>query len=337
MSYDQLVDSFGRRINYLRVSLTDLCNFRCLYCLPPEGLPVLPQCQLLTQTEIVRLITIIGRIGVNQIRLTGGEPLLRQDIVEIVRGLKKIETVKDLSITTNGSRLKSKVGSLKEAGLDRINISLDSLSPERFREITRSDSYQQVMEATFAALQAGFPVKLNMVAIKGLTAEEIIRFVKLARDYPLEVRFLEFMPLCGQAWGQDLFLPIAYIRSIVKEHFELEQEMPRGDRVAETFYIRDGKGKVGFIASLTESFCDRCSRMRLSSDGKLFPCLFSDAQVSVRELLRENAPEEAIIEAIRKAARIKPRGNWFQDHPYREGHEDEFELKPSPMIHNLGG
>jgi cyclic pyranopterin phosphate synthase len=176
-----------------------------------------------------------------------------------------------------------------------------------------------------------------MVAIKGLTGEEIVQFVKLARDYPLEVRFLEFMPLCGEGWGQDLFLSIAEIRSVVEEHFELESDLPRGDRVAETFFIRGGKGKVGFIASLTESFCDRCSRIRLSSDGKLFPCLFSDTQVSVKEFLRENASDEAIISTVRHAVRIKPKGNWFQDHPYDEGHESEFELKPSPMIHNLGG
>lgn len=337
MSDDQLVDSFGRRINYLRISLTDLCNFRCIYCLPPEGLPVLPKCQLLSRTEIVRFVKIIGRLGIHRIRLTGGEPLLRQDILEIVRSLKEIETVKDLSITTNGSRLAPMVGPLKEAGLDRINISLDSLSPRRFCEITRSDAYQQVMSSTFAALRAGFPVKLNMVAIKGLSVEEIIRFVKLACDYPLEVRFLEFMPLCGEAWGRDLFLPIAFIRSVVEEHFELEPELSRGDLAAETFAIRGGKGKVGFIASLTESFCDRCSRMRLSSDGKLFPCLFSDTQVPVRELLRKNAPEAAIIEAIHEAARLKPKGNWFQEHPYGEAQQNEFELRPSPMIHNLGG
>lgn len=337
MSYDQLVDSFGRRINYLRISLTDLCNFRCIYCLPPEGLPVLPRCQLLSRTEIVRFVRIVGLIGVNRIRLTGGEPLLRQDILEIIRNLKQIETVKDLSITTNGSRLAPMVQSLKKAGLDRVNISLDSLDPERFHEITRSDSYRQVMNATFSALQAGFPVKLNMVAVKGLTAEEIVKFVRLACDRPLEVRFLEFMPLCGQAWEPDLFLPMAYIRSIVEEHFELEPELARGDRVARTFFIRGGKGKVGFIASLTKSFCDQCSRMRLSSDGKLYPCLFSNSQVSVRELLRESASEETIIGAIRDAAWLKPKGNWFQNHPYRRGYENELEVKPSPMIHNLGG
>ena len=337
MVYEQLVDSFGRPINYLRISVTDLCNFRCVYCVPPEGLPVLPRCQLLSRSEIVRLVRIMGRIGVNRIRLTGGEPLLRQDILEIIRSLKEIETVKDLSITTNGSRLTSMVSPLKEAGLDRINISLDSLDPQRFREITLSDSYHQVINAASSALQAGFPIKLNMVAVKGLTAGEVVRFVELAREHPLEVRFLEFMPLCGQAWGPDLFMPMAYIRSIVEEHFELEPELPRGDRVAETFFIRGGKGKVGFIASLTESFCDQCSRMRLSSDGKLYPCLFSDAQVSVGGLLRENAPETAIIEAIRRAARIKPKGNWFQDRPYREGVQNNLELKSSPMIHNLGG
>lgn len=334
---EKLVDSFGRQITYLRISLTELCNFRCVYCLPPEGLPTAPPSQYLTRPEILRFVKLIGSLGVERIRLTGGEPLLRPDLPEIIRSLKEIETVKDLSLTTNGSRLQPLVGRLKEAGLDRINISMDSLDPERFQKITRSDRCQQVLEAAFSALEAAFPVKLNVVAMKGLGRKEILRFVNLAVEYPLEVRFLEFMPLCGKGWGPEFFLPIASIRSVVQEHFELEPEGPREDRVAQTFLLKGGKGKVGFIASLTESFCNSCSRMRLSSDGKLFPCLFSDVQVSIRELLREKAPDEALLEAVRRAARIKPRGNEFRDHPYEEEKGADFQIQPSPMIHNLGG
>lgn len=337
MASEALFDSFGRRINYLRISLTDLCNFRCIYCLPTGGLPVLPKSQLLTRSEIVRFVKIIGRVGITRIRLTGGEPLLRPDLLDIVKSLKEIKTVKDLSITTNGSRLKQLLGPLKEAGLDRINISLDSLNPKRFHEITRSHAYRPVLEAIFSALEMGFPVKLNLVAVKGLTVEEIIRFVTLACKYPFEVRFLEFMPLAGDAWTKDRFLPMAFIRSVVREHFELEPDGARGEQVAETFKIRGGKGKVGFIASLTESFCDRCSRMRLSSDGNLFPCLFSETQVSVRRLLRENASDEDILAAVREAARLKPRGNWFREHPYRGDFEHEWDPLAMPFIHNLGG
>jgi len=337
VTQESLVDSYGRQITYLRISLTELCNFRCVYCVPAEGLPVTRGFPQLTRSEITRFVRIIGTLGVHQIRLTGGEPLLRQDIVDIIRSLKTIETVKDLSITTNGSRLAPMVASLKHAGLDRINISLDSVDPKRFLEITRSDAYGEVLNATFQALRAGFPVKLNMVAMKGLSRREIIQFMGLAQTHPLEVRFLEFMPLCGTGWGPDYFLPISEVRSIAEEHFDLVPEHAQANQVAETFRIRNGKGKVGFIASLTESFCDRCSRIRLSSDGKIFPCLFSGAQVSVIDLLRDKAPDKAIIEALREAARIKPRGNQFRDNPYQSGDERQLNCDPSPLIHNLGG
>jgi GTP 3',8-cyclase len=332
-----LTDSFGRQINYLRISLTELCNFRCVYCVPSEGLKSLPPDKALLRSEIVRLVKIMGTMGVTRIRLTGGEPLLRSDLPDIVRALKAVDSVRDLSITTNGSRLAPMLDPLKEAGLDRINISLDSSNAKRFQEVTGVDEFQKVMNATFLALSAGFPVKLNMVAVKGLAREEIIKFVTLAREYPFEVRFLEFMPLCGSGWGPERFVPISLIRSIVQEHFDLIPESLRGDQVAQTFQLKDGKGKVGFIASLTESFCDNCSRMRLSSDGKLFPCLFSNTQVSVKELLKENAPDDQIEEAIREAARIKPKGNWFREKPYKVEEGTEFQFEPSPLIHNIGG
>ena len=332
-----LVDSFGRQVTYLRISLTDRCNFRCIYCMPAEGLPVLPWSQYLTSEEIIRFVRIIGRLGVTRIRLTGGEPLLREDIVEIVSSLKMIDTVHDLSITTNGSQLGHLARSLKEAGLDRINISLDSLNPERFKKVTLSDTFHEVRDATFLALRLGFPVKLNMVALRGLTPEEIVDFVRLACFYPLEVRFLEFMPLCGTGWKPDLVYPIEEVRQIVGEHFDLQEINPRGDQVAQTFEIRGGKGKVGFIASVTEPFCNQCSRIRLSSDGKIHPCLFSDRQVSVKELLREKAPDEKIMETIRFAVTIKPKGNQFSDHPFQFDQENNFEFQPVPMIRSIGG
>lgn len=331
-----LIDSYGRRIDYLRISLTDLCNFRCIYCMPAEGISFLSPSKYLTRPEIVRFVQIIGQLGVTRIRLTGGEPLLRKDILDIIRALKEIESVRDLSITTNASRLGPLVRPLKDAGLDRINISLDSMEPERFKEVTLSDTFHQVLEAVFLALQSGFPVKLNMVVLKGLTRQEIIQFVQLARDYPLEVRFLEFMPLCGTGWRPDLVLPIQNVRSIVFENFQLE-ELPRNGNVAYSFAIRGGKGSVGFIASLTESFCDSCSRIRLTADGKIRPCLFSDKEVSIKDLLKNNAPDEEIIQAIRYAAEIKPKGNWFSEKPFRreENYDSFFVL--NPMIRALGG
>ncbi|MBI1976851.1 MAG: GTP 3',8-cyclase MoaA [Candidatus Omnitrophica bacterium] len=335
-SQEPLIDSHGRRIDYLRVSLTDLCNFRCVYCMPAEGIPFLSPSKYLTRSEIVRFVRLIGQLGVTRVRLTGGEPLLRRDILDIIHALKEIETVRDLSITTNASRLGPLVEPLKEAGLDRINISLDSMEPERFKAVTLSDTFHQVLEAVFLALQAGFPVKLNMVVLKGLTRQEIVQFVRLARDYPLEVRFLEFMPLCGTGWRPDLVLPIQDVRSIVFENFELE-ELLRNGNVAQSFAVRGGKGSVGFIASLTESFCDSCSRIRLTADGKIRPCLFSEKEVSIKELLRNNAPDEEIIRTIRHAAAIKPKGNWFNEKPFRSDEDYDSIFASNPMIRTLGG
>ena len=307
--------------------------------MPPEGLPaVVPLSHCLTKQEIVRFVRIMGQLGVHQIRLTGGEPLLRKDILDIVRALKSVETVADLSITTNGSRLGPMVHDLKEAGLDRMNISLDSLDPKRFEEITLSDAYAKVLGAVFEALRAGFPVKLNMVVLRGITSKEIVDYVRMACQYPLDVRFLEFMPLCGTGWRADLMWPIEKVRSVVKEHFDLvEDDIPRLDKPAQTFKIRGGKGKVGFIASLTENFCDQCSRIRISADGKIQPCLFSDTVVSVGNLLRNNAPEEEIVRAIRLAVKLKPRGNWFRDNPFKFETDKELAFSSNPLIHSIGG
>ncbi len=337
-SKDILADSYGRVIRYLRISLTELCNFRCVYCTPAEGMPLTPSSQYLTRQEITRFVKVAGLLGIGRIRLTGGEPLLRKDILDIIRALKEIPTVEDLSITTNGSRLSQHLRGLQEAGLDRVNISLDSLDPQRFKEITLADEYRIVLQAVTEALIMGFPVKLNTVVLAGLTRAEILDFVGMARDYPLDVRFLEFMPLCGKEWRPELVMPIAKVRAIVMEHFDL-RECPRGDDAAQTFTVEGGRGRVGFVASLTESFCDRCSRMRLSADGMLRPCLFSDVEVPIKKLLRENVPDGEIMEALRLAARIKPKGNWFRDKPFTGGNAGGVyeQALATPAIRRIGG
>ncbi len=332
MKPERLFDSFGRRVRSLRISLTELCNFRCTYC-TTSSIPILPPSHYLTRHEIVRFVRIANSLGIEKVRLTGGEPLLREDIAEIIQSLKSAGT-KDVSITTNASRLAPMLESLKEAGLDRINISLDSMNEKRFHEVTLVNAFREVMQAVFLALKIGFPVKLNMVALRGLTRDEILEFVGLAKDWPLDVRFLEFMPLCGEAWRPDLVFPIAKIRSIVQEHFELE-EIPRDDAPAQTFRLLSGKGRVGFIGSLTESFCDQCSRIRLTADGNIRPCLFSDVQVPIKQLLRENAPDEAIETAIREAVRIKPAGNAFRNKPFDVS--EETVRGAGPAIRKIGG
>lgn len=335
-----LVDSYGRKITYLRVSLTDACNFKCIYCVPPGGFTSIRRSCYLKREEVVRFVRLAGTVGIERVRLTGGEPLLRHDIVEIVRDIKKETTVKDLSMTTNGSRLQPFLKPLKTAGLDRINISLDSLEPERFQRVTLSNAYHEVLESTYRALEMGFPIKLNMVALRGLSVEEITRFVQLAYEYPLEVRFLEFMPLCGSGWSSGRVFPMADIRSIIRERFTLTEETDRKDQVARTFRVAGGKGRVGFIGSLTESFCDQCSRIRMTADGRIRPCLFSEVEVPVGHLLRQNAGDEEMIAALREAVRMKPAGNPFRSRPFKTRDQNSSKHDPVPsavVMRSLGG
>ncbi len=315
---DSLQDSYGRTIDYLRVSLTDVCNFRCVYCVSPESTKKIQADTMLSRDQIIRFVSLAASLGVNRVRLTGGEPLLRPDILDIVRSIKALGAIKDLSITTNGSRLRPLLGPLKSAGLDRLNISLDALDPVRFQRVTCSDAFSEVERAFYEAVAVGFPVKLNIVAVKGLTYHEILRFVEIAKNHPVEVRFLEFMPLCGESWSADHVIPVGSIKKICHEHFRLIPEEGRGNRVAETYRIGGGKGRVGFIGSLTESFCHQCSRIRITADGKIKPCLFSDVEVSVGELLKRDAPDGEILEALRQAAAIKPAGNMFREEPFKK-------------------
>lgn len=333
MKTERLVDSYGRTIRSLRISVTEICNFRCVYCSSAD-IGLVPPSNYLTRHEIERVTRIACGLGITKVRLTGGEPLMRPDLTEIVRSLKSVEGLEELAITTNASRLAPKLAELKAAGLDRINISLDSMDPERFKEITLVDACREVMSNVSAALEHGFPVKVNVVALKGLRREEIISFVRLAFERPLEIRFLEFMPLCGEAWKPELFLPIAEVRSLVHEHFDLE-ELPRHDAPAQSFRIRGGAGRVGFIASLTESFCGSCSRIRLTSDGKIRPCLFSNTEVPLKDLLRSGAPDEKIADAIRLAAWIKPEGNHFHAKPFSP--EETAVRGAGPAIRKIGG
>jgi molybdenum cofactor biosynthesis protein A len=331
-----LVDSFGRRIDNLRISLTDRCNFRCVYCMPPEGLPMLNKSRFLTTEQIVRFVRIVGGVGVSRYRLTGGEPLLRTDICDVVRALKGVPTVAELSVTTNGSRLAELAAPLREAGLDRVNVSLDSVDKRRFQTVTLSAQYDRVRRGIQAALDVGFPVKLNMVILKGLPDEEILEFVQLAVDNDIEVRFLEFMPLCGEGWEADLVYPISRVRDIVRAHFPLEPQY-RGNRTAETYEISEGPGKVGFIASLSEPFCETCSRMRLTADGRIRPCLFSDYEVSIGELLANGAGDDEVLAAIRTAVANKPKGNQFVDNPFGAEEEDGTRVSGGPFIRTVGG
>ena len=329
-----LVDGHGRRVATLRVSLTDHCNFRCVYCMPPEGAPHLPKTDYLTADELARFVQIAARTGVSRYRLTGGEPLLRPDIVAIVSRMSRLGGVDELSMTTNGSLLAPLAEPLRKAGLGRLNVSLDSLDPERFAEVARHDSYTKVRDGVEAALAAGFPVKLNVVVLRGIDDDEILGFVELAVGRGIEVRFLEFMPLCGSGWRPDLVYPIGRVRDLVGRHYRLT-EQPRADRPAQTFTVQDSAGVVGFIAPLTEPFCENCSRIRITVDGKIRPCLFSAYEVDVRDVLRCGASDDDVEATLRHTVANKPRGSQFDEVPFAGG--ADVPVYAGPLIRNIGG
>lgn len=307
--------------------------------MPAEGLSHLENSKYLSRAQIVRFVEIMSRAGIEKIRLTGGEPLLRRDIIEITRDIKKISCIRDLSLTTNGSLLPGKLKPLKEAGLDRINISLDSLDSSGFEKTTLTKFFAQVVQATQLALEEGFPVKVNMVVLKSINDDEIMDFVLLAYEYPLEIRFLEFMPLCGTSWNPLYFMPMAQIRNRIMKNFQLIEEGNRADNVAQTYCLQGGKGKIGLIAPMTEPFCEQCSRIRLTADGKIRPCLFWKEEFSIGDLLQGNVSDEKILEAVRNAVRQKPVGN-----PLLYGKQTLEHLSPffdrassTPYIRSIGG
>jgi cyclic pyranopterin phosphate synthase len=332
----RLRDGQGRLVTTLRVSLTDRCNFRCSYCMPPGGLDALPGEDFLSVADLARVVRLTASLGVSRYRLTGGEPLVRRDILDVVRALRPIEGVHELSMTTNGSRLAAMAGPLREAGLDRINVSLDSLEAARFARVSGSRTYARVREGIDAAIVAGFPVKINVVVLRDMPDDEILAFARLAASGRVEVRFLEFMPLCGEGWEKDAVYPIPEVHALVAKHHEL-CELPRGDAPARAYRMVGGGGRVGFIAPLSDPFCNTCSRIRLTADGRVRPCLFSEYNVDLGSLLRAGADDDALRDALLTAVRNKPRGSAFHDVPLARMDAAGLESAGGPPIRSIGG
>jgi GTP 3',8-cyclase len=301
---DPLIDGHGRRIGDLRVSVTDRCNFRCQYCMPAEGLPWLERDQILRFEEIERLVRLFVALGVTDVRLTGGEPLVRRDFPTLVAMLAPIEGLDDLSLTTNGYLLAGMADDLVAAGLRRVNVSLDSLSRDRFFEITRRDSLPQVvrgLEALEHYPQVA-PIKVNCVAMRGFTEDEVLPFAELARRKPYQVRFIEFMPLdADRAWSQDRVLTGAEIRAMIDAVYPLEPQPRESHSTARTYRFRDGRGAIGFINPVSEPFCADCNRIRLTAEGKLRTCLFSLHETDLRDPLRAGAGDAELEEIVRAA------------------------------------
>ena len=311
-----LLDDYNRRINYLRLSITDRCNLRCRYCMPEEGVDRIGHDDLLTYEEILRVVEVFARNGISKVRLTGGEPLVRKGVVDLVRGIGKIEGIRDLSLTTNGVLLGEYAEDLARAGLRRINISLDSLRPERFAYITRRDKFKEVWEGIEAALRQGLsPVKINVVAIQGFNDDEVEEFARLALTYPLHIRFIEFMPMGeGNNWHEKGAIPTSRIMEAVGEVGELLPVGPEAnDGPAQRYYIKGGKGEIGFISPISSHFCAQCNRLRLTPDGGIRTCLFSDDEIDLRGIVRGAGGEADIEEALHQALRAKPEGHHIGD------------------------
>jgi cyclic pyranopterin phosphate synthase len=305
---EPLVDSWGREIRSLRVSVTDKCNFRCRYCMPAEGLEWLGRDEILSYEEITRLVRVLAAMGVDEVRLTGGEPLVRRDLPVLVSFLSATPGVRDLSLTTNGVLLDRLAGPLVEAGLTRINVSLDSLSHVRFAEITRRDALDRVLAGLAEAerypeLQ---PIKVNCVAIRGFTEEEVPALAELARRKPYVVRFIEFMPLdADEAWREDEVLTGAEIRALIEARWPLEEIPAKASSTARRFRFADGKGEIGFVNPVSEPFCSSCDRIRLTADGQLRTCLFSRKEWDLKTPMRDGASDDELAALLRFAVRHK--------------------------------
>jgi cyclic pyranopterin phosphate synthase len=305
------IDSFGRTINYLRISVTDRCNLRCIYCMPPEGVPQMPHSEILSYEEIRAVVQAAAELGIYKIRLTGGEPLVRVELPKLVRMLSQIEGIEELSLTTNGTVLKKYALELKQAGLSRVNVSLDTLNPDKFRYITRLGELQGVLEGIEAAKEAGFdPVKVNTVVMRGINDDEILDFARMTYE-EWHVRFIELMPFKGAAE----FVPSIELRQHIGLLGKLEPcASVTGNGPAMYYRLAGAKGTIGFISPLTEtSFCSRCNRMRLTPDGKLRPCLLGEDEIDLKMPLRNNASIEELKRLILKAVASKPQRHHLEE------------------------
>lgn len=325
-------DTLGRPVRDLRISVTDRCNFRCIYCMPAEGLRWLARDDILSFEEIHRLARIfVQRYGVRTIRLTGGEPLVRVRIEELVAMIHRLDPDLDITMTTNGVLLRQKARLLKEAGLKRVNVSLDTLHLDRFRDIARRDAFARTMDGIEAAAEAGlWPIKLNMVVMKGVNDDEVVDFARLARERGFEVRFIEFMPLDGDhIWSNDLVVPSRRIQEQIEDQFPLVPVPSRRPGPSVNYRFADGaSGGIGFISSVSQAFCTTCNRIRLTAEGGLRTCLFSLRETPLRDLLRSGASDDDLARVIERAVWLKEEGHLINQEGF---------VRPAKSMSQIGG
>jgi GTP 3',8-cyclase len=331
MALEPLTDGHGRAIGDVRVSVTDRCNFRCQYCMPAEGLPWLERDSILTFEEITRLVGLLSEMGVHDVRLTGGEPLVRRDFPMLASMLAEIPGVDDLSVTTNGFLLERDAAALVDAGVNRFNVSVDSLQRDRFYLLTRRDALPQVLRGleSLATFAPAHPIKVNAVALRGFTEDEVPAFVELARRADYEVRFIEFMPLdADHGWTPDQVLTGAELRALIDAVHPLEPLEREPSATARVYRFADGKGRIGFINPVSEPFCSDCNRIRLTAEGALRTCLFSLRETDLRTPLRDGAGDGELQQLIRDAV-------WRKELKHRIG-EPGF-VQPERTMSAIGG
>ncbi len=328
---ERLVDGHGRPIGDVRISVTDRCNFRCQYCMPAEGLPWLNKQSLLSYEEMARLVALLAEMGVHDVRLTGGEPLVRKELWRLVAMLSEIPGLQDLSLTTNGYLLAAQVEQLVAAGLRRVNVSLDSLAPDRFFQLTRRDSLAQVLAGLEAAERHPElrPIKVNAVALRDFTEDEVVAFAEFARRKPYEVRFIEFMPLdADREWSIDKVLPNEEVRRLIHAAYPLEPIGRERHGTSRRWRFADGQGEIGFISPVSEPFCGDCNRIRITAEGELRTCLFSMRETDLRGPMRDGADDDELAQLIRDAV-------WRKELKHRVN-EPGF-VQPERTMSRIGG
>ncbi len=302
-----LTDRFGRAHSYLRISVTERCNLRCKYCMPADGVQLSPREAILTFEEIERIARLFVENGITKIRLTGGEPLVRKDVEHLAALLGALPGLRNLALTTNGLLLRRKLPAFMEAGLDSINISLDTLRRDRFEQITRRPGLDIVLDAIRMAVEADFgPVKVNCVVIRGFNDDELSDFVQMTAHLPVEMRFIEYMPFDGNGWDETCLVPYQECIDRIEDRFGPLTRLPEGPNdTAKSFCVDGFAGRLGFISSMSDHFCAGCNRLRLTADGNLKVCLFGKAEVSLRDLIRTGSPDEHLEDVIRAAVQRK--------------------------------
>lgn len=311
-----LVDHHNRRIDYLRVSVTDRCNLSCVYCKPRGSVRLLNHTDILRYEEILRIVNVAASLGIAHVRVTGGEPLVRRAILPFLGSIGAIEGITDVSLTTNGILLDGMAEGLRAAGINRLNISLDSLKPRRFAEITGSDGWAAVWRGIEKAETLGFrPIKINMVPVKGVNDDEIVEFARLTLMRDLHVRFIEFMPIgANDRWHTDACISADTVRAVIEREFgPLEPAAAHGVGPSQNYRVPGGKGIIGFISPITRHFCASCRRLRLTADGKIRPCLLSDTEIDVKSPLRASCDDGELVRLLRFALEIKPERHYIAE------------------------